>query len=462
MDIDTKRAIALWRFGVLGPLVSARLEHGDRQMHFETAAARVHEKPDGRIVRLASATIEAWYYAYRQGGFDALMPQTRADKSQSRALDIAICDLLVRAKRERPRRSIRRLIRILERAGKVPIGKLTRSTVHRVLLAAGVSARPSRNANAAGDSVERRSFLVAHVGDLWIGDAMHGPRVRCPDGKLRKAYLLSQIDGASRYVPHSFFALSEDAPAQEHGFKQASLKHGIPRTYYVDRGPAYIAHSLRLICAELGVRLLHTKTRDCEAKGVIERWHERWRAEVGDELPDYPLSLEDLNAIHWAWLARDYHDTVHDTTLRKPFEHFLSEVRELRPLPRDKNLDEVFLHRAKRTVRKDGTIRWGGALLEVRAELVGSDVELRFDPVDTTRLPRVFRDDRFVCDTRPLDLLANASRQRRRIAFPPALAAEPTGLEPLADLLAEHYDRVRLPADPPSPQSDLSSLDFKE
>ena len=51
MDDDEKRAIALFRFGVLGPLVSARLEHGDRAAYFAEAAARRHVMPpDGRIV----------------------------------------------------------------------------------------------------------------------------------------------------------------------------------------------------------------------------------------------------------------------------------------------------------------------------------------------------------------------------------------------------------------------------
>ena len=35
--------------------------------------------------------------------------------------------------------------------------------------------------------------------------------------------------------------------------------------------PTYISHSLRLISAELGVRLLHSKVRDADAKGVIDR-----------------------------------------------------------------------------------------------------------------------------------------------------------------------------------------------
>ena len=54
-----KQRIALWRFGILGPLVSARLEHGDRRAYFELAASRVHEHPDGHVTRLSPRTIEA-------------------------------------------------------------------------------------------------------------------------------------------------------------------------------------------------------------------------------------------------------------------------------------------------------------------------------------------------------------------------------------------------------------------
>jgi hypothetical protein len=54
--------------------------------------------------------------------------------------------------------------------------------------------------------------------------------------------------------------------------------------------------------------------------------------------------------------------------------------------------------------------------LEVRPELVGQEVELRFDPHDDTARPRVFIENSFVCDTVPLDRVANASRKRRRVS----------------------------------------------
>lgn len=439
MDDSDRKQIALWRFSVLGPLVSARLEHGDRRQYFTQAAQRVQQMPDGRQVQVSPRTVESWYYLYRQGGLEALCPQVRRDRGQSRVVPPEVAERILVLKREKPRRSIRRIIRMLERAHVVPVGVLYRSTVHRLLQAHGLSARPVR-----GPEAERRSFLMEHAGDLWVGDALHVRQpVIAPDGRLRKAYLLTQIDCATRYVVHSYFALSENAVAQERGFKEALLKHGPPRGYYVDLGAAYIADSLLLICAELGIQLLHTAPRDAPAKGVIERWHRTWREEVEDELPKEPLSLADLCAKHWAWLAAEYHARAHDTTGRVPRDHFLSEVEHLRSLPRDKNLDEVFLHRESRKVRNDGTVRYRGQLLEVQPELVGKKVELRFDPTDQGARPRVFVADRFVCDTVVQDRIRNATRVRRRRLGEPEPTAPQSGLDPLGLIEAEHYERVR-------------------
>jgi hypothetical protein len=135
----------------------------------------------------------------------------------------------VKAKREKPRRSIRRIIAALERAHLASPDELSRSSVHRLLQAQGISKRPLR-----GPPAERRSFLHEHAGDLLIGDALHGPIVRWPHGPPRKAYLLSQIDCATRHMVHSFFAPSEGAVEQERGFRRAIEKAGVPRMYYVD------------------------------------------------------------------------------------------------------------------------------------------------------------------------------------------------------------------------------------
>lgn len=439
MDDDERHAIALWRLGVLGPLMSARLEHGDVAAHIRAAAERRHRMPSGREVSLSASTIEDWHYAYQHGGLAALKPKDRSDKGTTRAIRVEVADLLLRAKAERPRRSIRRLIKMMVRAGAVRPGELSKSSVHRLLSAASLSWRPAR-----AEVQERRSFITELAGDLCVGDAMHGPQAIMPDGKLGKSYLLTQIDCATRFAPYSYFAPGEGAWRQEYGLKQAVLRYGIPRAYYVDRGPAYIADSLRSICGELRIRLLHTSSGDAPAKGVIERWHRTVREELEEELGDEPLPLGELNAKLWAWLGAEYHAREHDTTKRAPREHFFEHAEHLRPVDPNKNLEEVFLHRVRRTVRADGTVRFQGGFLEVRPELVAAraPVELRFDPSEPEALPRVFVNDRFVCDTVRLDRLANHGRKRRTIKLPvPSLP--PSGIDPLAQLEDEHYRRGR-------------------
>jgi transposase InsO family protein len=435
MDEKARQEVALFRISVLGPLVGARLEHGELVELCREAAARAWELPSGEVIELSARTVEDWHYLYQAGGFAALHPKERSDRAQSRVIPAELAELILRLKQEKPRRSIKRIIRVLERAKKVPRGELTKSSVHRLLQVHGVSKRPVRGPEAA-----RRSFIHEYAGDLWVGDGLH-PRnpVILPDGRLCKVCLMSQIDGATRYVPHSYFALGqgESSVGQEYGFKQCLLCHGRPRTYYVDRGPAYVAGSLRAICAELDIRLLHTQRQDAAAKGVIERWHRTWREEVEDELPNHPIPLAELIAKHDAWLSVEYHARKHETTGRIPREHWLEQVEHLRPMSPGKSLDEVFLHRQRRTVRKDNTVRFEGRLLEVRAGLSG-EIELRFDPTQPNRLPKVFVNNRFFCDTVPLDRLANAHRARRRNVGPPPVRCAPSGLDPLALMQAEH------------------------
>lgn len=438
MNHEQRRDVALWRYSVLGPLVSARLEYGDRREHFLHAARLVYERPCGRKVQLSPRTIEDWYYAYLRRGLEGLEPRTRSDANKGRALSAEIEALLIRAKRTRPRRAIRQLIRILVRAGKAAPGQLSPATVHRVLQRAGL---PTQRPKVHGDK-ERRAFLPEHAGDLWVGDVMHGPRVR-HEGRLRKTYLISILDAATRYLVGSTFRLSESAVDHEAVLRQTLRVHGRPRIYYVDRGAAYISGSLQAICADLAIYRRLTDARDAEAKGSIERWHRTWRAEVGVELEGEVFDLAHLSAVHRAWLAREYHVRVHATTKRAPREHFLAEVNagHMRPLPRGVDLDEVFLHRAKRTVRKDNTVSFTGRRIEVtRAGMAGRKVELRFDAQDLNVSPKVYLDGSFCCDTRPLDLHANTHRRRKRIRQPePAPVLSVGELDPVGDLLGEHY-----------------------
>jgi putative transposase len=448
---DRRMRWALWRFSVLGPLVSSRLEHGDRRALFRLAAERTHVDPDGRSVTLSERTVEAWFYAWRRDGLEALKDEPRVDSGRSR-IRPEVQDRLRVLKLERPRRSIRRLIRILELAGEVKAGELTRSSVHRFLRAEGISAR-----GRAAEAVERRAFRHREPGEVWMGDVLHGPQV-VASGRVRKSYLIAFIDSATRFVPAAEIRLSESAADHEYVLKQAVLKHGCPGILYLDNGGAQRSISLELITAELSIRLLHAEAYDPEAKGAIERWNRTWREEVEEELPEEPLAIEELQSRIWGWLAAEYNSRVHTATGRVPLEHWLSAAGTLRPVPPGLDLDEVFLHRERRVVRKDGTVRFAGRFLEVRAGLIGKEVELRFDPFDPEKLPRVFVDGKFFCDTVALDPERNAYEKRHR---PKAPGREPlsSGLDPLRLFQEEQLRRARLPDAPPWKTDDDPSDD---
>ena len=442
---------ALWRFSILGPLVSARLEHGDRQAHLREISARTHLAPDGSAKQFSPRTLEGWYYAWKKKGLDALKDCPRSDLSKS-FIRPELRERLVILKRENPRRSIPRLIKILERTAEAQKGELTRSSVQRFLKVEGISGR-------AGDSEppERRSFRHPEPGDLWMGDVLHGPLV-IAGGRVRKCYVIAFLDSATRFVPAAEVRLSESAADHEHSLKQAILKHGLPRAIYLDNGAAQSSLSLKLILAELSVRLIHTKAYDPQAKGGIERWNRTWRDEVESELPKEPLPIDELRARVWSWLAVEYNARKHDTTGKAPLEHWLERTDVLRAVPPGVNLQEVFLHREQRVVRKDGTVRFRGGFLEVRSSLVGQSVELRFDPFDETALPRVFREGKFVCDTVLFDPIANSARKRHRPEGKAKEAVPSSGVDPLRLIQEEHLRRAR----PPVPLCDSNDDDDDE
>ncbi len=225
--------VALFRSTVLGPLISRdQLARGELKKTIKQLASYHYDIPGSRNSHLSEKTIEAWYYAWRRGGIEALTPRARSDRGQSK-IARAHQQAILAAKRENPRRSIDRIIRLLERRGQVAKGELKRASVHRLLQAHGLS-RPS---GGASEVEEHRAYLAESAGDIWYGDVMHGPRVPVA-GRLRKVYLVSLMDDASRLIAHGAFCTGETALDIEGVLKQAVLKRGLPKKLVIDNGPA--------------------------------------------------------------------------------------------------------------------------------------------------------------------------------------------------------------------------------
>ena len=404
--------LALFRLSVLGPLVSReRLQRGELQRIIRELALKDYAIPDSQRRKVGEKTIEAWYYAWRREGIDGLMPQVRTDRGLSK-LAPEVQESVLNAKRDNPRRSIRQIQQLLEAAGVVANEVLSRSSIHRLLQAHGLS----RITGSASLPEEKRSFNAEFAGSIWYGDVMHGPSVPTPGG-MRKVYLVSLIDDASRLIAHSAFCLGETALDIEGVLKQAVLKRGLPKKLVVDNGAAYRAATLQGICAYLGIHLIYCRPYAPEGKGKLERWHRTFRDQFLSELDTSRiLDLPDLNARLWAWIEQIYHRTPHSGLGGlTPLARYQKDLVNIRSLGlHAARLDSIFLHRASRFVRKDGTVFYEGKRFEVPYELSGQTVRLVVDPHTDTVVGVENAAGESLGAATLLDAVANSQRVRRK------------------------------------------------
>lgn len=87
MSEDKKMKMALFRFGVIAPLVSGPLEPMQAREIRRSIGERVYDWPNGRTKKIPSRTLCQWLYRYRQrGGFPALIDNARRDAGKCRAI----------------------------------------------------------------------------------------------------------------------------------------------------------------------------------------------------------------------------------------------------------------------------------------------------------------------------------------------------------------------------------------
>jgi hypothetical protein len=285
--------------------------------------------------------------------------------------------------------------------------------VHRVLAREGLmrkrSDQPSTN--------DRRRFAFARAGELWMSDVMHGPAVTVDGRTRRKSYLIAFLDDATRVVPYAAFTLSENTAAFLPVFKQALSRRGLPARLYVDNGSNFRSHHLALVCAKLGIALIHARPYQPQGKGKLERWFRNVRAQLIAYLtPEDTTSLAALNRRLWAYVEGEYHHAPHrgldgDT----PLERWARSADAVHFPEPGLDLDELFLFETTRRVQRDRTVSLAGVVYEVDAALVGEKVTLRYDPAAPPGRPvQVWHENRRLPDATPLDAYANCFVKRHR------------------------------------------------
>lgn len=425
--------LALFRYSLIADLL--HVPPGTHTLHarLREKADRDYDIPGTSRRRVAAETLRDWLYAYRRGGFDALKPQPRTDRGAARALPQDVADRLCALKEAQPALSTARLITAARAQHLLPDDLVVaRATVHRLLAAHGLAARPPAEAT----TTDRRRFAFDAPNELWMSDVMHGPSVFDPDDRRRhKTYLIALLDDATRLIPHAAFARSESIAAFLPVFEHAIRRRGLPKRVYVDNGAAYRSRHLALVCAKLGVTLIHARPYLPQGKGKLERWFRTARLQLLPALTEADThDLEALNRRLWAWVEGEYHQTPHrgldgDT----PADRWAGNAGAI-TLPGD--LGDLFLFEEKRKVQKDRTISLHGVAYEVDATLIGETVLLRYDPVRRQRGIQVHHRGRFIETAKPVDAYANCFVRRdhgTKLLTPTASASAPPSGLPFRD-----------------------------
>lgn len=447
MDAKEREAVAMFRMSLIGELVVPGLTRAERCRLLKEKAGRIYVIPGSRRTRVSEGTLRDWIRLYEMRGLEGLKPPYRCDRGHARAIGPELSDKLLALREEDPSRSVQTIVRMLRYAGVIAEGEhLPASTVYRLLQSRGVSRRTRRTVVPAKD---RRAFAFEHPNQLWQSDVMHGPRIRdAGTRRERKTYLITLLDDASRVVTHSAFCWSEKLADFLEVFRRALMKRGVPDRLFVDNGAAYASTHLAVICASLRVALIHARPYSPQSKGKIERWHRTLRQQLLSQIDLDRISadggIDALNARLWAWIEGEYHRRPHaglgedDGAHATPIDRWMLHAAELRPAPRD--LDEHFLARAERVVRRDRTVHLNGQLFEAPAEYIGRRVELRYDPARPT-LRDIYLYDKGVRThtLRRLDVHVN-TRVRRDTEGPddPRPSAPSTGLN-YAELVLERH-----------------------
>jgi putative transposase len=244
-----------------------------------------------------------------------------------------------------------------------------------------------------------KAFEVPFVNDLWMVDFSPGPFLHLAgQKKATPTHLCAILDDHSRVVPQAAYYLQAGTRSFHHSFQEAIRRRGLPRKLYTDQGGPFINDHTRVICANLGVRLLHAKPYHAWSKGKIERFFHTLQQdfEARLRLPGQgAASLEALNARLADWLQTVYHVRRHEGIGMSPQERFARGSAQVRPLDPHLDLERLFYAQAFRVVRKDGTVRLDNCLLEVDLALRGLEVRLRFDPWTLERVEVDYRGQSF-------------------------------------------------------------------
>jgi len=345
----------------------------------------------------------------KDGGIDAITPKRRCDINIPRVLSQNAMSQIHRIKEKYPYITGKLVYQKLVEEGFIKFSETSMATVLRYIRENNL--KPSQLTGTI-----RKAYEMEYANDCWQSDTSHGPVITV-NGRKKQTYLITFIDDASRLILHGEFFFNDNAVNMQTVFKKAISKYGLPKRIFVDNGKTYKNDQLRLICASLGVVLIHTKAYSPESKGKIER---SFRTIKDNWLngADWNMftGLEDLNTQFNKYLNEKYSNSIHSSIGLSPRNRYLKDMDRIKFIPKE-NLDDYFLHRVTRKVYNDATIQLYSKFFEVPQKYIGKNINVRYSPINLDAA-YIFNENNIMTETvYPLKRVDNSKIKRTSINY---------------------------------------------
>lgn len=374
MDQQKQHDIALMRYSVIAPLITGLSDdYTSLEAFYRDASAKGVVHPDGSLKHYAPGTIEKWYRNYKQDGFDALIPTTRADLGVPRKLDEQLQEQILYLKINYPRMSSSSIYRQLRDNGSIKAGDLSESTVNRFVNVISIPLKTTTDQ-------DMRRYERPHINEVWCGDSSVGHYLTTPDGKKHKVYIIALIDDASRFITGIDVFFNDNFVNLMSVMKSAVAKYGRPKMFNFDNGSSYKNKQMELLAARIGSVVHYDQPYTPTQKAKIERWFrtmkDQWMSSL--DIRDFH-SLEELRGNLFAYV-QIYNQTVHSSLKGcSPQDRFFSEPECIRRLS-EQEIENSFLLEIERRVSADSVIVIDQVEYEVDYRFAKQRIRLRYSP----------------------------------------------------------------------------------
>lgn len=395
--------IGLFRFSLIAPALNKTHQFKTNNEYFKNVSSKKHIF-DGKEYEFSVSSIKNWYYKYQKNGFKSLESKKRSDLNICRKINNETKQKIINLRDEYPYINGSTIYKKLIDEKYINVNDVSLNTILRYL--------KSNNLKASQIvRKEMKMFEMESVNDCWQSDTSDGPYLIL-DGIKYRTKLIMFIDDKSRMILGYKFFLNDTAVNMQSVLKSAIKTYGVPKRLFVDNGGSYANKQLSLICASLGIELIHAKPYSPESKAKIERSF-RTIKDGWMRCTDWNnfKTLEDVNESLKNFIYNEYINKVHSVTNETPNERWHNEFKNIKFLDEDV-IDNAFLHRTNRKVRLDRTIKLLNSYYEVPFKYVGQNIEFRYNPNDLNEL-YIFENDKYISTCKEVDKVANSKIKRK-------------------------------------------------